>query len=235
MGSKSWTHTHDILNVFLALYESLLTHNNALKSLKREYERHIEREKALGDILDALRTGYNPNYQDMAVLEAVRGWEELAGLPHINDVGKESESTESTQEEAVMAEEEALEEGEWTEDDIKLRLSGLLNTDYVSLLLEHEEFIKVPIEGSICMLFSFLLFMVLTAHFSQCSNCLLTFQTLCFLYTKTLKIRSSHGYKNSVSSAVTTVQQVKSNACLPVLYSNFFLISRFVSSTTSFP
>ncbi|KAF8171838.1 glucosidase II beta subunit-like-domain-containing protein [Pholiota molesta] len=131
------------------LYESFLTHNNALKSLQREYERHLEREKALGDILDALRTGYNPNYQDMAVLEAVRGWEELAGLPHINDVGKESESTESTQEEAVIAEEEALEEGEWTEDDIKLKLSGLLNTDYVSLLLEHEEFIKVPIEGSI--------------------------------------------------------------------------------------
>jgi protein kinase C substrate 80K-H len=196
-----------MLIIFLALYESLLTHNNALKSLQREYERHLEREKALGDILDSLRTGYNPNYQDMAVLEAVRGWEELAGLPHINDVGKESESTESTQEEAVIAEEEALEEGEWTEDDIKLKLSGLLNTDYVSLLLEHEEFIKVPIEGSICMLFSFLL-NVLAAHFSQCSNCLLTCQTLCFLCTKTSRIRSSHGYKNSVSSVVTTVQQV---------------------------
>jgi hypothetical protein len=224
-----------MLNIFLALYESLLTHNNALKSLQREYERHLEREKALGDILDALRTGYNPNYQDMAVLEAVRGWEELAGLPHINDVGKETESTESTQEEAVIAEEEALEEGEWTEDDIKLKLSGLLNSDYVSLLLEHEEFIKVPIEGSICTLFSFFLFNVLAAHFSQCSNCLLTCQTLCFLYTRMSRILSCHGYKNWVSSVVTTVQQVNLSACLSILCSNFSLISRFVSSPTSFP
>jgi protein kinase C substrate 80K-H len=76
----------------LALMQSLDTHRKALKSLKREHDKHHEREKALGQILDTLRTGYNPNYQDMAVLEAVRGWEELAGLPHINDVGKDEEA-----------------------------------------------------------------------------------------------------------------------------------------------
>ncbi|KAF9480233.1 endoplasmic reticulum protein [Pholiota conissans] len=135
------------------LYESLILHNNALKSLKREYNQHKEREKALGEILSALRTGYNPNYQDMAVLEAVRGWEELAGLPHINDVGKDKESetttAEGAQETEVETTEEALPEGEWTEDEISWRLDNVLNTDYVSLMLEHEEFINVPIEGSI--------------------------------------------------------------------------------------
>ena len=36
---------------------------------------------------------YNPNYQDIAVLEAVlHGWEELAGFPHINDVKAEVKS-----------------------------------------------------------------------------------------------------------------------------------------------
>ncbi|KAF8966482.1 glucosidase II beta subunit-like-domain-containing protein [Flammula alnicola] len=131
------------------LYESLIKHNNALKSLQREYNKHLEREKALGLILDTLRTGYNPNYQDMAVLEAVRGWEELAKLPHINDVGKDAESTEEVKEEESLEAEEPLEEGMLTADQLEYQLPNLINTDYVSLLLEHEEFIQAPMEGSI--------------------------------------------------------------------------------------
>ncbi|KDR74482.1 hypothetical protein GALMADRAFT_250454 [Galerina marginata CBS 339.88] len=135
------------------LYESLIKHRNGLKSLQREYKKHVEREKALGEILDTLRTGYNPNYQDMAVLEAVRGWEELAKLPHINDVGKETdESTEAAEvvkPEETAETEEPLEEGMWTAEELDWQVDILFNTDYVSLLLEHEEFIQAPQEGSI--------------------------------------------------------------------------------------
>ena len=94
----------------------------------------------------------------MAVLEAVRGWEELAGLPHINDVGKDKEvenKDEAVKEEATSETEEPLEEGMWTADQLQNQLDALLNTDYVSLLLEHEEFIQAPIDGSICTCHSY--------------------------------------------------------------------------------
>ncbi|KAF4616007.1 hypothetical protein D9613_011454 [Agrocybe pediades] len=130
------------------LYQAMINQQNALKSLKREYEKHLEREKSLGDILDTLRTGYNPNYQDMAVLEAVRGWEELAKLPHINDVGKDNEAADNANEEP-LEEEEVLEEGMWTADQLKYQLDAVINADPVSLLLEHEEHIQAPQEGSI--------------------------------------------------------------------------------------
>lgn len=94
----------------------------------------------------------------MAVLEAVRGWEELAGLPHINDVGKDKEGDnkdEVIKQETVPDTEEPLEEGIWTDDQLQDQLDALLATDYVSLLLEHEEFIQAPIGGSICTCHSY--------------------------------------------------------------------------------
>ncbi|KIK65747.1 hypothetical protein GYMLUDRAFT_158799 [Collybiopsis luxurians FD-317 M1] len=135
------------------LYTSLITHSNALRSLQREHKKHLEREKQLSNILDALRTGYNPNYQDMAVLEAVRGWEELAGLPHINDVGKETVSDEEAgvdedSGKEVTSEAEEEDDGMWSAEDLEKDLDGLLNTDYVSLLLEHDEYVQSP-EGSV--------------------------------------------------------------------------------------
>ncbi|KAI0786480.1 glucosidase II beta subunit-like-domain-containing protein [Abortiporus biennis] len=125
------------------LYQSLVEHSFALKSLQREHKKHLEREKALGDILDSLRTGYNPNYQDMAVLEAVRGWEQLAGLPHINDVKKDEEgsSEEDESSDAESEPEEELEPGMWSAGQLDYQLDSLLNTDYESLLLEHEKHI----------------------------------------------------------------------------------------------
>lgn len=63
----------------LALYSSLVSHSQALGSLLRQHKALEEREKALSDVLRNLKEGYNPNYQDMAVLEAVRGWEGLSG------------------------------------------------------------------------------------------------------------------------------------------------------------
>ncbi|GJJ07576.1 hypothetical protein Clacol_001779 [Clathrus columnatus] len=106
-------------------FHSLVTHKSALKSLKKIHEAHLEREKQLGDILDALKKGYNPNYQDMAVLEAVRGWEALNGQSVVEEPELPSADT-------------PFEEREWTEDQIKYQLDGILNQDSVSLLLQHD-------------------------------------------------------------------------------------------------
>ncbi|KAH9978251.1 glucosidase II beta subunit-like-domain-containing protein [Lactifluus volemus] len=123
------------------LYTSLITHHSALKSLQREHKKHVEREKQLSDILDTLRRGYNPNYQDMAVLEAVRGWEYLAGLPHIGEAEREEgvdEEEETTQTDKA---DEELEEGEWSALQLEQELDGLLNVDHISLLMEHEAYV----------------------------------------------------------------------------------------------
>ena len=101
--------------------------------------------------MDTLRRSYNPNYQDMGVLDAVRGWEYLAGLPHINDVGKDA--TEETEEDDITSEESSedlLPEGEWTADQLEKDLPKLLKTDYVSLLLEHDDHVNSPREDSFC-------------------------------------------------------------------------------------
>ena len=67
----------------------------------------------------------------MAVLEAVRGWDAYNG---------EEESGDAAEGEAAAApEEEQLEEGEWSEDQIEHQLDSLVNRDYESLLIEHDE------------------------------------------------------------------------------------------------
>ncbi|EEB91037.1 hypothetical protein MPER_10676, partial [Moniliophthora perniciosa FA553] len=127
------------------LYISLLDHGSALKQLVEQEKKLRERQSQLEQILDSLRTGYNPNYQDMAVLEAVRGWEELAGLPHINDVGKDSAASEVVKKDETPASTDEESE-EWTDEDIK---DILESTDYVQLLLEHDEHVRSPIPGSV--------------------------------------------------------------------------------------
>ncbi|KAG1902835.1 glucosidase II beta subunit-like-domain-containing protein [Suillus fuscotomentosus] len=123
------------------LYQSLLVHNTALKSLQTEHKKHLEREKALGDILTSLRTGYNPNYQDMAVLEAVRGWEALAGLPHINDVRKGDDGEADATTEKQKTEDDVEDEGLWNAAKIEKELDQLIKTDHVTLLLEHDQLV----------------------------------------------------------------------------------------------
>ncbi|KAG2345043.1 hypothetical protein BDR05DRAFT_931060 [Suillus weaverae] len=123
------------------LYQSLLVHHTALKSLQKEHKKHLERENALGDILTSLRAGYNPNYQDMAVLEAVRGWEALAGLPHINDVRKGDDGEADTTAEKRKTEDDAEDEGLWNAAKIEKELDQLLKTDHVTLLLEHDQLV----------------------------------------------------------------------------------------------
>ncbi|KAJ7283361.1 glucosidase II beta subunit-like-domain-containing protein [Mycena rebaudengoi] len=145
------------------LYTSLMEHSSALKSLQREHKKHLEREKSLGDILTALRQGYNPNYQDMAVLEAVRGWEFHAGLPHIGveEDAKAAEAEASTEEagtkeETVEKKEEEVDDDTWTAEELEKDLDSLLETDYVSLLLEHDDHVRTPPPGSLLDIRSYL-------------------------------------------------------------------------------
>lgn len=130
----------------LALYQIVIEHHNALKSLRREHEKLKANEKVLADILTSLRSGYNPNYQDMAVLEAVRGWEHYAKIPHIGEEEKAKErkvgDEEDTEAEGSDEEpEEVLEEGEWSSSRLEYDLNSLINTDHVNLLLEHDKHI----------------------------------------------------------------------------------------------
>ncbi|TRM68562.1 glucosidase II beta subunit-like-domain-containing protein [Schizophyllum amplum] len=126
------------------LYLTLIEHASALKSLQREYKKRVAAEKKLGEILDTLRSGYNPNYQDMAVLAAVRGWEEHAGLPHIGveaDAAEHDEQAEPEKKDKKTAakKEEALDEDAWTLEELEEDLDELLKMDYLSLLLESDD------------------------------------------------------------------------------------------------
>lgn len=129
----------------IALYNSLVTHSQALASLKREHDAARERTKALEEILASLRDGYNPNYQDMAVLEAVRGWEHFAGIkPDGEEVEGEGEIEEKEEEE-----EEEEEEGVWSKERLESHeLDNLLKTDHVGLLLAHDEFAEGGSSGA---------------------------------------------------------------------------------------
>jgi len=116
------------------VYQSLQIHKNALKSYRRLYTQMKERDRTLSEIMNSLREGYNPNYQDMAVLEAVRGWEAIEGLPHIG--------TDEEPPKQETSEEEEVEEGAWTEDQLEHQLDGLIEQDYLSLLLSHESYLE---------------------------------------------------------------------------------------------
>jgi len=105
-----------------------------LGALLALYKEQRETLIILEDILSNLRTGYNPNYQDMAVLEAVRGWEQVAGLPHINDVKKEQDEGGEQSLPSDVHDEISSEE---TESQVE----SILKTNYVSLLMEHEQYV----------------------------------------------------------------------------------------------
>lgn len=95
----------------------------------------------------------------MAVLEAVRGWETLAGLPHINDVRKsEDEGSAAGIPESAKVEDKKEENADdelWSADRIEGELGKLLKVDHVSLLLEHEKLVGEHSSGSIRELLHF--------------------------------------------------------------------------------
>ncbi|KAF8991254.1 hypothetical protein BDZ89DRAFT_1192522 [Hymenopellis radicata] len=77
------------LTVLETLPTSLIEHRDALKSLQREHKKHLEREKTLSEILDAF--GRLQSQLSRHGCPRCRSrWEYLAGLPHINDVGKDA-------------------------------------------------------------------------------------------------------------------------------------------------
>lgn len=115
------------------MFKSLESHSELLESLLALHKNQRERLNALEDILSSLRTGYNPNYQDMAVLEAVRGWEQIAGLPHINDVKKNEDE----------GGEEPLpfdDKSEVFDEETEGKVESILKTNHVSLLMEHDQY-----------------------------------------------------------------------------------------------
>ncbi|KAH7100583.1 endoplasmic reticulum protein [Auriculariales sp. MPI-PUGE-AT-0066] len=117
------------------LYQELLVHSRALKSLQTYYRDLQEREKTLADILSTLKGGYNPNYQDMAVLEAVRGWDAYSGGDSTSDdIVPVTTSEEGSTPEAL--------EGDWLEDEIDNKVDNLLGHDYENLLIQHDEHVS---------------------------------------------------------------------------------------------
>jgi protein kinase C substrate 80K-H len=136
LTTDSW-HSH----LFLALYESLQSHKKALESYRRLYDDLKARDQALSEILATLREGYNPNYQDMAVLEAVRGWEAVEGITS-------TESKEQGQGQETQEPEEELERGTWTEEQLERQLDGLIEQDHLSLILSHESYLETANGGA---------------------------------------------------------------------------------------
>lgn len=118
------------------MFKSLESHSELLESLLVLYKRQGERLNALEDILSGLRTGYNPNYQDMAVLEAVRGWEQIAGQPHINDVKMDEDEDEGGEESQLFDDQTDI-----SDEETERKVESILKTNRVSLLMEHDNYV----------------------------------------------------------------------------------------------
>ena len=150
----------------------------------------------------------------MAVLEAVRGWEYLAGLPRVGEAEKEEGSDvedAEAKEEKQEGGEEVLEEGMWSAEQLDQGLDALVSSDYVSLLLEHEEHILSPPEGSICESFHFARsFVWYFIDSPKCSTYHHIFQILTCHNTRSSKTPSSHGCK---PSALYGVIQERRRVC----------------------
>lgn len=91
----------------------------------------------------------------MAVLEAVRGYEYYAGLPPSNDRDRAKEEEADAAADEILESEspeaiEQLEDGEWTTEQLQQGLDNLLEEDFDSLLLEHDQFVGAETTGSVC-------------------------------------------------------------------------------------
>ena len=128
----------DVLSA--ATYTTIQDHVDLLNHMTIEQAALQERITALESVLTNLKAGYNPNYQDMAVLEAVRGcgWDALKPEPTEAEGDAEESTEESTEAEAEPIPEP--EEERWTET----KIFQLKSTDPLSVLLEHERHISGP-------------------------------------------------------------------------------------------
>jgi protein kinase C substrate 80K-H len=162
-----------------ALYSSLQQHALALKSLRAEHERALAAQTQLEDILAGLRTAYNPNYQDMAVLAAVRDYEAHAKLPHINDVRSGADEDAEDEAEGTPAAIEDAGDGLWSSDELEEKIDGVLGADYESLLLEHDKHVGTPDTAeSICGYFYASMCKRKVLMNGQCSTLPTIFRTL---------------------------------------------------------
>jgi protein kinase C substrate 80K-H len=116
----------------------------------------VDEHSELENILSSLRESFNPNYQDMGVLAAVRAYEKIAGLPHINDVRNAADEVDGTvvkteEEEGAIPAEENVEDGKerlWNATELEEKLDDLIKSDTESLLLEHDKHAASPAGGS---------------------------------------------------------------------------------------
>ncbi|KEP55176.1 kinase C substrate 80 kDa-H protein [Rhizoctonia solani 123E] len=123
------------------LYQSLLSHSSALTSLRSKQTELQAKLDTLEEILANLKRSYNPNYQDMGVLEAVRGWDSYHGVePDSESTAKQAEEGDSGAEPTPEKEPELVKEDEWT----KSKLDELARANHVALLLEHSRHILGP-------------------------------------------------------------------------------------------
>lgn len=126
----------------IATYNTVQDHVSLLDHLTSEQRALKDRIASLESVLTNLKAGYNPNYQDMAVLEAVRGWDALkpAEKEEIEDADQvEGESNDS---------DSVPEEPKWTES----RINELKRTDPLSILLEHERHINGGVDDEVTKL-----------------------------------------------------------------------------------
>lgn len=70
----------------------------------------------------------------MAVLEAVRGWEQIASLSHINDVKKNEDEG---GEELLSFDDQS----EMSDEETERSVESILKTNRVSLLMEHDKYV----------------------------------------------------------------------------------------------
>ncbi|CAE6424202.1 unnamed protein product [Rhizoctonia solani] len=142
------------------LYQSLVSHNAALTSLRSKQEDLQAKLDTLEEILSSLKRSYNPNYQDMGVLEAVRGWDAYHGVEPESESTTKPAGTDPLATEAEILEAQAnsyateeggsepestkepepVKEDEWT----KSKLDELARADHLALLLEHSRHISGP-------------------------------------------------------------------------------------------
>ncbi|ELU43157.1 endoplasmic reticulum protein [Rhizoctonia solani AG-1 IA] len=141
------------------LYKSLVSHNAALTSLRSKQADLQAKLDTLEEILANLKRSYNPNYQDMGVLEAVRGWDAYHGVePESESTTKQAGTdplateaeileaqansyvTEGDSEHQPAKDPEPVKEDEWT----TAKLDKLARADHVALLLEHSRHISGP-------------------------------------------------------------------------------------------
>lgn len=115
-----------------ALYESLLTHRRSLAALQTRTNRVSSELEQLKGIMEDLVRSYNPNYQDMAVRAAAKGYMELFH-------GGQTPPAEGTGSGDPAEGEEEEEEKVWEGEISDMELSALDEVDLEGLLVGWED------------------------------------------------------------------------------------------------